>query len=258
MRNKRVHLIYGIVTGVSAVIAGICLIVACVGIYRSGPKPFTRQSIADAFSSVAIPAYIFLGLLVGNIVLSLFSPAESKKSVPEKQYEAILQRFAGKMDPQKCDPSILQVIGKQRKFREFTRWSSLILLIVCSIIFLSYGLNIHHFTKEDMNGSMIGAMKLFLPCLITPFGYAVFVMYANRLSILRETEAVKLAISQGAVLSEKKPESAPVPSPSWKKYAVWGILAVSIGLIIFGAFNNGFEDIWKKAAAICTECIGLG
>ena len=52
MRNKRIHLVYGILTGVSAVVAGVCLAVACVGIYRSGPKPFTRQSIADAFSSV--------------------------------------------------------------------------------------------------------------------------------------------------------------------------------------------------------------
>ena len=34
--------------------------------------------------------------------------------------------------------------------------------------------------------------------------------------------------------------------------------ALAVLFIVLGIFNGGMDDVWSKAAAICTECIGLG
>lgn len=36
------------------------------------------------------------------------------------------------------------------------------------------------------------------------------------------------------------------------------ILLVALGLIIMGALQGGYEEVWHKAMMICYECIGIG
>lgn len=256
MTKKRIHLIYGILLSAAAVLAGICLIVACVGIYRSGPHPFTRASVAAAFRTIAVPVYICLALVIGGIVLDIFYPMEKKKQPAEKQYGIILEKLHNKLDMDCCDSTLRLAIRGEQKSRKLHSLITLGLLAVCSIVFLIYGTNINHFTKEDMNGSMIGAMKLFIPCLAIPFGYAVFTAYRNRRSICKEIDLVKKALAQGGQASGSASKTA-APGKTLSPIT-YGILAISLGLFLLGLFTNGYADVWGKAAAICTECIGLG
>ena len=76
---KRIRKIYGIVLSCSIVAAGICLIAACYGIYRTGDHPFTREVVAAAFSGIALPVYLCLGLVILGFVLELALPAETPK-----------------------------------------------------------------------------------------------------------------------------------------------------------------------------------
>ena len=87
MTKKRIHKIYGIVLSAVLIIAGICLIAACVGIYLSGDKPFSPASVAAAFSGIAIPVYLCLALIVGGLILDGFFPEEVKKLPAEKLIE---------------------------------------------------------------------------------------------------------------------------------------------------------------------------
>ena len=50
-----------IVLSISLFVAGICLMAACVGIYRSGDKPFTPASVAAAFGPISLPVFLCLG-----------------------------------------------------------------------------------------------------------------------------------------------------------------------------------------------------
>ena len=52
-KARRLHYIYSILLSVCIVIAGLCLILACIGIYRSGEQPFSREAVADAFSDIS-------------------------------------------------------------------------------------------------------------------------------------------------------------------------------------------------------------
>ena len=52
--TERILKIYGIALAVCSVIAGICLMVACYGIYAAGgQQPYAPETVATAFASAA-------------------------------------------------------------------------------------------------------------------------------------------------------------------------------------------------------------
>ena len=68
-QKKNIHIIYSIVLSIILVVAGCCLITACVGIYNAGDRPFTPESVAAAFATIAVPVYICVGLVLSGFVL---------------------------------------------------------------------------------------------------------------------------------------------------------------------------------------------
>lgn len=256
MSKKRIHLIYGIFLSAAAILAGICLIVACVGIYRSGPSPFSRDSIAAAFKTVAVPVYIFLALVIGGIGLNLFYPLEKGRSPVQKQYDTILANLQKKVDITKCEPALCKAILNQQRSRRAHTWITYTLLALCSFVFLRFALNGQNY-PEDANQAVITAMILFFPCLFVPFGYGVFTAYWNKRSLQKEIELVKQAIAAGAISENaaSQPAKTGLKAGEMAKYA---ILAVSIAILVYGFVAGGTADVLAKAAAICTECVGLG
>ena len=84
MVKKRIHLLYSIVLSAMLVITGICLCVACLGIYLSGDQPYSREAVASAFQPIAVPVYLCIALVVGGWILDAISPSETKKNVRKK------------------------------------------------------------------------------------------------------------------------------------------------------------------------------
>ena len=87
MTKKRIHLLYGILLSAMLVITGICLCVACAGIYFSGEQPFSREAVAAAFRYIAVPVYVCIALAVGGLILDALFPAESKKQGSRKKVD---------------------------------------------------------------------------------------------------------------------------------------------------------------------------
>lgn len=252
---KRIRLIYGIVLSLSAVIAGICLIAACIGIYQSGgDQTYTAPKVTEAFSGIAVPVYLCLALVVGGFILDFALPAESKKRKPEKNHAATLQRLLEKRDLESCEPALGQAIIKEQSMRRLHTCISIVLLIIGSIVFLSYGANPANFHQSQINGSMVSAMWVLLPCLAVPFGYAVFSAYFTRASLQRQIALVK-QIPAG----EKKAE-APAKQETGKALLIARcvLVCLAVVLLVYGFFAGGTKDVLTKAINICTECVGLG
>ncbi len=256
MTKKRIYFIYSILLSAALAVAGLCLIAACVGIYRSGQRPFSREAVAAAFQAIDIPVYFSLLMVLGSIVLNLFWPLESKKKPIEKQYAALLQRQLAKVDLQYCAPHLREAIAKQEASRKIHKLITLVLLGLCSIGFLFYGANTGNFPMEGINDAMVKAMCILIPCLAVPFGYGVFTAYYCRHSIKKELELLKQAISDGCPAPAK-----PSPAPAQKNFlpAVQAaIVCLAVGILLFGLFTGGTKDVLTKAVNICTECVGLG
>ncbi len=262
-KNARIHGIYGIILSALLVIAGICLMVACVDIYKSGDKPFSREAVAEHFSTIAVPVYLCLAGILGGAVLQLLWPVESKKPRMIKQYDMILERLYDKTDLEACDTSVTREIGALARGRHVHSRIFAGVLAVAAIGFLAYALNGDNFHRTEINDSMIKAMGVLLPCLVICFGYAVFITYYTRASLEREIALVKKA---AADYPRKNPTPTPTAtaadaSPSVDKTILIArlvILGIGALLLIYGFATGGVTDVMTKAVNICTECIGLG
>lgn len=264
MTKERVHSHWGIAVTTAAITAGLCLIDACVSIYLSGPSPFSRESVAAAFSAIDIPVYICLVLVLGGFVLDIFFPLEKTKLTASKQYETILANLSHKLDMNQCEPGLAKKIKKQRNSRKIFRIVQTLLVVLCCAVFFLLGaaaviiyMAVYKTFPEDANMFVVTAMPLFFGCLSVPFVFSIITTYHKTFSMRKEIELIKQAIATGAVSSVSK------PILQAKKETVtiifrYGILAIAVIVLIAGFIFGGTADVLAKAAAICTECVGLG
>ena len=74
----------------------------------------------------------------------------------------------------------------------------------------------------------------------------------------QKTAAVTSAVTSGMKEQQEWYSSGAV-KPTRRNWMIRVILIVlAIGFIIFGIMNGSSRDVLIKAAAVCTECIGLG
>ena len=250
-KTKRLCLIYGIILSISLIVAGICLIGACISIYQSGDRAFSREAVALHFSGIAVPVYIALALTVGGFILSFALPSGKQKKKAEKDYAAVLRRLWEKRDASFCGPTLLQDISKLQKKRKLHTYISLALLVLCSIAFLVYAVDPGNFPSGDITGSMARGSLIMLGCLAVPFGYAVFSAYYTRASIKKEIEIVKSIAPSRDVKAVKEETER-------RNIFRWVLLCVAVGILVYGYFAGGTADVLTKAVNICTECVGLG
>lgn len=73
---SRLRRICSILLTAAILITALCLMAACIGIYRTGA--YSREAVAAAFSAIAAPVYLCLFLIAGSIVLHLLCPVPRK------------------------------------------------------------------------------------------------------------------------------------------------------------------------------------
>ena len=257
MKN-RIHLIYHILVSIMLVIAGLCMMVACVDIYRSGDRPFSRQAVATAFSKIAIPVYFTLGLVVCGFLLEAFAPRQKKRKPMEKQYAVILEKLSGKLELSLCMPEVQEAILMERKSRRLHRSATLALLIAGSMLFLSYGMDPANFPLEGATEAITKSMYLLLAAMAVPCCFGIFAAYREKKSLQREIELTRAAVNAGAVRSSQS-SLATVSEEAYRiQLLQLLILAVAVGCIFYGAMSGGTDRVLTKAINICTECVGLG
>lgn len=251
-QQKTLRIVYFTLISVALVAVAILLMVQCVAIYRLGDSPFTRESIAAHFAPIAVPVYVTLGLIAVGFALSPLLPA-APDSVPDRDAVA-LRRLQDKTDLAACPAELAKEIARQRRARNTHRTVTLVLLAVGTAVFLWYGLDLGHFPTENINAAMVSAMTVLLPCVGVPFLYGVFAAYFSRHSIKKETALLRTAPGEAV---SPAPKAQP-KSEKWMPYAQSVLVAVGVGLVVYGLLGNGAVDVLWKAVNICQECIGLG
>ncbi len=249
-KTQRVRLIYGIILGIALVVAGICLIGACICIYHSGDKPFSREAVAFYFSEISVPVYLALALTAGGFILSFALPKEKSKK-PGKNLPGTLRRLWEKRDITLLESQLQADIRKQQMSRKLHTYISIGLLSIGSLLFLAYAVDPDNFPSEDITGSMAKGTVIMLICLFVPFVYAVLSSYLARASMKKEIELVR-SVAPNRQTSLKSSEK------SAGNVLRWVLLGVAVLSIVYGYFAGGTVDVLTKAVNICTECVGLG
>lgn len=249
-RNSKLRRIYGIALSCVIILAGICLMVACVGIYLSGDEPFSRQAVAAAFSPIAIPVYLCLVMVLAGFVLKYIFPLPTEKPAAAKQYSVMLKRLLNRADLDNCSAELKQQILAEQSHRKKNNRICAFVLAASSLVFLLYALDSSHLHSSDINGSMVRAMCILLPCLAVALAACIWLVLARKKSILHEIELLKQCPKTDA------PQIA-AKSDFVKKVRL-ALLLAAVALAVFGFVTGGTADVLTKAVNICTECIGLG
>lgn len=237
--------------GISLVLCGLCLMAACVGIYRRGDTPFSRQAVAEAFSAIAPIVRLCLGLTVLSCIYRIAVPCEKARTAHPGSAREQLARVRGSISTEHGDPATLERLARLTRRSRLLRLARGVICGAAAIVFGLYALDGRHFSGEDINGSMIRAMAWFLPCLAAALvaglgtGRALERCAREQLTLLRELPRVSGA--------EKRASTTAAPA-----VLRLVLLALGAGLAIFGAATGGIADVLAKAINICTECIGLG
>lgn len=248
---KKLLKVYRIALSCVVIVAGICLMVACVGIYRSGDEPFSREAVAAAFSPISVPVYLCLAMVLAGFVLKLIFPDPAKKPAAIKQPAVTLKRLQSRADLERCEESLKTEILALRQRRKQQKRICALVLAVCTLVFMVYALNGSHFHQSEINASMIRAMYILLPCLNVSFAACIWFVNTRRKGILKEIDLLKQCPKMDAPQEEST-------KPCHCAKVRCALLLAAAALALFGFFSGGTADVLTKAVNICTECIGLG
>lgn len=256
----RVLRIYSILLSIVIVIAGICLMAGCLSIYYSGDQPYSREVVAETFSKIAIPVYLCLAMTILGFVLEFFLPAEAAKPKAEKNYMHLLNRLHANRDLTQSSDTVQNEVAALQANRKRHVLIRTILIVAASIVFLIYALNGNNYHSSEINGSMIKAMTILIPCLLVSFGYALFVSIHNSKSIQKEIELMKQApmVPTAACGTDSTSQDETVNEAKKLRLIRCAILVIGVFCFVYGYLTGGIADVLAKAINICTECIGLG
>lgn len=258
MNTKTFRLIFSIVLTLSLVASGICLMVSCFNLYRTGgEEPYNAQRIAAYWRPIAPVVYVALAMVVTGFVLDAALPAEKKKQKPEKNYPLMLKKLHEKNDLDGCgDKNLVAAIRAEQKQRKLHTYIALALLTVGFVAMLCYGLrmdNVYTANAEAVTGKIIHYAIMMLCCFGVPFVYSIFCANFQKKSIRREWELMKLvAVPRSQPLPEAKQPA------KYLAYLPYGLLAVAVVLIVVGYLGDGHWGVLEKAVEICKECVGIG
>lgn len=251
---KRIHQCYAWILTALIAAVGVLFILACLGIYTSGPRPYSAASISRGFRQICIPVYITLLGVLGGIVLKLVLPLDKKQSKGPTREDAVLMRLTQKTGTLKGDAE--HAVSKEYRLRRWVRISTAALYAAIMCYPTVYILTPAHFTVANLNGDIIRAVCV----VMIPAVLGLFLCWVCQI-LLRASMRREIALRKQALASGQKSTSV-CQSKALSARALWfirsAVLAVAILLIVLGIFNGGVDDVLKKAIAICTECIGLG
>lgn len=272
---RLVHLIYGITLSLLLVASGICFMVACVDIYRSGSNPFTPESIGSHFKSICVPVYITIALVIGSIPLNIFLPLESVKKGTKISKKQTLLSLYSRFDYTKASEERLGKINKLRYTRLALYIVAVLLLLGGTIASLVYALNIENFkafaddNSSLINSSIIEGSLVVLRYMIIPLIYCIALVFVDSSIASRELLVVKATIKEDkAMLPKDAPSNETIIDKiqgffTRHKKTILLVLRIALGilalvLIITGIVNGGMYTVLQKANKLCQECIGLG
>ncbi len=265
MSDKTASLVRRIAAWVLAATSLLCAIafsIACVQIYRSGDRPFTPESIGEAWKTCAIFFYLTIALALGTGMLHLLYPAPARKQkgviFPELRLGKVKARLARK---QYSDALILP-LTKHEVYLRSMRITAAAICMLSAAYPLVYLNNLNNFTSIDaqLNKQVLDAVIPSLCFAAAALGYCYAVRLLADISTERAIVYAKAIMLLPAPAAEKKPSGKQEKGlPAYTTFVLRAVLLVAaVGMILAGILNGSANDVLQKAIKICTECIGLG
>ena len=272
-KGKKIRFIYGICMAALTVIVGALFILQICSIYASAPEsPYTVENISAHFNQIAIPVWVWVAALVGNIVLSFVFPEEDEAPKAQVEISIKLRRMQKRLPENAAGMS---AINQKRRGRVAAMIACVVFVVAAIALCLLHLLNPNYvpmISEDFFPGGRALADRLVrsIPWIINGFLICTVVAEFMEKSQEEELALTKTAIAesakQGIKADKNKQEKKTLFQTigeffdSEKTTVVFRILfaVAGIALVVVGIFNGGMHDMFQKAINICTQCIGLG
>lgn len=263
---KKIKLIYGIVVSLLLAASGISLIVSCVGIYKRGGSPFSRESVTEAFSHISVLIYVLLILLALGAIMMIIFPDEKKKLKGVRDLGVSYHKLEEKIDMTAPDARI-KLLSASAKIRKVLGICAVVVCVACLALACCVTLLIIlNSDIKNANQTVTKCATVSLPIMVLALVIGFSCRLISDLSLKRSIDTAKGIIAEkeylasGDVLAAKKEMKQRAVKNGMRLllYVKLAIVAVGAFLIIMGLCGNGAKGTFEKAIRICTECIGLG
>lgn len=257
---KLVYLIYGILLSVLLVVSGILLMISCYNIYQLGERPFTPESISDAFGKIQAVIYLSLGAVAIGAILKVFLPLDEPKIKAKLSPAVTLKRLEDKYDLSLCEADDIVTYNKAKKQRLIFKIAAASLSTVSLLPALIVAILPSSYTME-YNQSVVSLCYLIIPSFIVCALISSIYVYLDLALTKKQISALKALISDSKLQKSEKSECSACKQRKEHYHIKYGriiVAVIAVAFIILGIFNGGMDDVLSKAINICTECIGLG
>ncbi len=271
--GNKVKLIYGVLFSLLSLTVAALFIAQVCDIYFSAggaQSPYTVENIVAHFQVIAVPLYIWLGMIVGGLILWLCLPAASpKKGKNDLHY--VYHRMRKNFDRAEQDENNASAIAEVKQYEKIKwiiRLSCAAVCIVCASFCLGYLFNPSNFPNAEQNQEVASAAIFMSPFIVTAFLLCIGVFFFERWLINKQMPLMK-----GVVATSKRGVPAQSSNKLVNAYyrakaffernkSVWiarlVVALAGVSLLIAGIALQGYESVLAKAIAICKQCIGLG
>lgn len=275
-KTAKIRFWYGIFLSVFSAIVGVLFIVQTWSIYHSAPQsPYTVENIRLHFNQIAIPVWLWVAAILGNILLSYLYPEVEKRPKAYINMTYALsktkKRLSGNKELLNATSSVSR---KEEKIRLIVNVACAMLIIGLAVIgaLILFDVLYQPLIKTEFFSAHGGVVDKLFQCVILSLIAMAAAYLASVLNLNSRTrERVYYLQEMAKNLQSKKGETIPVVAEEsvqaketeksiWK--GVWlyraAIFALAIVLLIVGVANGGMKEVFLKAINICTQCIGLG
>ena len=281
-KGKYVRLVYGILLGVMTVILGALLIGFTFEIYNGGSdgiSVFSREKVGQRLMRLLPAIVIWIVMGAAGFVLWEGFPEPKKKLKPDTRYT--LYRMKKHM-PRTVEGDLQNSLNAVKYEEKILKILWLAAGVLCSgaaiytIVYLALPSTFP--AVENLSVPVYNMVKHVMPCVAAAFAVCLGVAVYEGVSAKRQLKEVA-KLTKG--VKEVQPKQSKIrlkleeKSQNSKFFAfllktfdfnvkhrvlimrvIVGCLGVSF--VIAGIFNGSMREVFTKAIAICTECIGLG
>ena len=217
---------------------------------------YSRSKSIARLASIAPYFFILLGMIVGGWLLGA---ADENAEKPVQDAETARDLLCARVQV----PTYY--MKKERSFQKAMTWAGWLVFVLCMIPVLLFCLNGAHFDHPEVaDQDFFPLLKVLVPWAAAGFLWLCITAALRIRSMKKEIEAAKAAMAEEketGITAEVKeiPCKAAKQSPGRGVLVVrYLLMALAIVMIVAGVRQGGFQDVVKKATAICMECIGLG
>ena len=245
------NLIYSILLGTLICVIGLFLILFCISIFRSGDKPFTRETVGTYLSRLAITSALCLAAIIFSPFFEMIFTQNAPKTRPERELYGVL-RFEKKRLAEKTGETVRFDETKKRTVLQGIRIGLSLISFVPTLVYIFTPTN---FSGENVTSEVRAAVIFTFVCALVSGVIYLAISYFERKLAEAELVKVRELIKSGVALEKKVEDKKRVKTLFAVRIAVF---VLGLTLLVLGLINGGSSDELGKAINICYECIGLG